>query len=456
VREHSRFPTRLDLGWSHRALWARLALIGLIGALNGVLLATEGNIRGLRLVAVTVIITGVWLLALRRSAQFAREQRIEPILAASLGTGIGLAAVSLINFWILEAAVSQSRLLVIAGGVFVLVGSFQAVASQGLSRPRRVAVVGANPDALELIRNLHSGGNGQFECIGVVADRLNGVELEGVRILGRSADLVEIFRRERPDLLVCSNGKLRTRTVRRLLDAGVTSVRVVDSLEFHERAFHRVANRQMRSSWFASVFDLHQHNYSSLTKRVFDVTIACLALVLTLPLFLVIALLVRCSGPGPVLFRQVRSGEGGKLFEIVKFRTMIADAEAEAGRAVWARKNDPRVTQVGRILRKTRIDELPQLWNVLRSEMSIVGPRPERPEFLEVLQGEVPFWTHRHLLKPGITGWAQVHFAYADDIPSAATKLSYDLYYLKHRSLALDCLILLKTLKLVFLGRGAR
>jgi exopolysaccharide biosynthesis polyprenyl glycosylphosphotransferase len=311
-----------------------------------------------------------------------------------------------------------------------------------------------NGDALELIRDLQDGANGQFECIGVVADRQNGFALAGVPVLGRSADLVEIFRRERPDLLVCSSGKLRARTAARLLHAGVTSVRVVDWLDFHEHAFHRVANSQLQASWFASVFDIRQQNYSARTKRVFDIVVASIALVVSLPFLLVIALLVRCSGRGPVLFRQVRSGEGGTLFEVVKFRTMIPGAEA--GQAVWARENDPRVTPIGRILRKTRIDELPQLWNVLRGEMSIVGPRPERPEFLAFLQQQVPFWSHRHLLKPGITGWAQVHAAYAGDISGAATKLSYDLYYLKHRSLALDCLIVLKTVKVILLGRGAR
>jgi lipopolysaccharide/colanic/teichoic acid biosynthesis glycosyltransferase len=155
-----------------------------------------------------------------------------------------------------------------------------------------------------------------------------------------------------------------------------------------------------------------------------------------------------------VFFRQIRVGEGGELFEILKFRTMVPDAES--GRAVWASENDPRATRIGNVLRKTRLDELPQLWNVIRGDMSIVGPRPERPEFLDVLGEHVPFWSRRDLLKPGITGWAQVHFAYTADISGAATKLSYDLYYLKHRSLALDALILLKTFGVVLFRRGGR
>ena len=148
-------------------------------------------------------------------------------------------------------------------------------------------------------------------------------------------------------------------------------------------------------------------------------------------------------------------GEGGRIFEIVKFRTMVDGAEA-GGEAVWALEDDPRVTNVGRLLRRTRLDEIPQLWNVLRGDMSIVGPRPERPEFLDVLNAEVPYWTRRHFVKPGITGWAQVRHGYADDVDGTAAKLAYDLYYLKHRSLVLDLAILLMTARILVTGSGAR
>jgi lipopolysaccharide/colanic/teichoic acid biosynthesis glycosyltransferase len=149
-----------------------------------------------------------------------------------------------------------------------------------------------------------------------------------------------------------------------------------------------------------------------------------------------------------LLFKQVRLGESGKTFEILKFRTMVDGAE-EPGTAVWAAEMDPRITRVGHFLRKTRMDELPQLWNVLRGDMSVVGPRPERPEFVDVLEAEVPFWTRRHLVKPGITGWAQVRRGYTSDLEGTAEKLSYDLFYLKHRSVALDLAIVVKTLAIV-------
>jgi lipopolysaccharide/colanic/teichoic acid biosynthesis glycosyltransferase len=181
--------------------------------------------------------------------------------------------------------------------------------------------------------------------------------------------------------------------------------------------------------------------------------VACTALLVFLPLILLICLALRISG-GPVLYRQTRSGEGGKPFQVVKFRTMVRDAET--GVAVYASASDPRVTRVGRILRRTRWDELPQFWNVLRGEMSVVGPRPERPEHVSLLEREVPYWNRRLLLKPGITGWAQIHLGYTDNVSGAASKLSYDLYYLKHRSLSFDVLILIATLRLLLTGRGAR
>jgi lipopolysaccharide/colanic/teichoic acid biosynthesis glycosyltransferase len=156
-----------------------------------------------------------------------------------------------------------------------------------------------------------------------------------------------------------------------------------------------------------------------------------------------IALLVRTT-PGPVFYRQTRLGEGGRRFTILKFRTMTLDAEN--GQAVWASVRDARVTRVGRVLRRTRLDELPQLWNVLRGDMSIVGPRPERPEFHELLSTTIPFWFRRHLLKPGITGWAQLHAGYARDTWTTEEKLSYDLWYLRHRSLVLDFIICVKTI----------
>ncbi len=193
--------------------------------------------------------------------------------------------------------------------------------------------------------------------------------------------------------------------------------------------------------------------YTRVAKRVFDVLVATVGLLLTAPLLPLLALAVSCT-PGPIIFRQLRLGEGGATFTIFKFRTMLQDAEPVG--AVWASVGDARITRVGALMRRTRLDELPQLVNVLRGEMSIVGPRPERPEFMQELKEAVPFWSRRHLVKPGITGWAQVHRGYTADADGTAEKLAYDLWYLRHRSLVLDLAICVKTVTTLLTGTGAR
>ena len=189
-------------------------------------------------------------------------------------------------------------------------------------------------------------------------------------------------------------------------------------------------------------------------KRVIEATLAGVLLALTAPVMFVIGLLVRLSSPGPMLYRQTRVGLAKKEFVLLKWRTMRADAEKTSG-PVWATgENDPRITRIGRFLRKTRLDELPQLWNVLRGDMSFVGPRPERPHFVNQLREEISFYDERHSVRPGITGWAQVKFPYGSTIEDAEEKLEYDLYYVKHMSLLLDAGIVLETFKVMLLGRG--
>jgi exopolysaccharide biosynthesis polyprenyl glycosylphosphotransferase len=177
--------------------------------------------------------------------------------------------------------------------------------------------------------------------------------------------------------------------------------------------------------------------------------------VLSLPLLPLIALSIKISSPGPVLYRQKRVGENGTIFTCFKFRTMRRDAEADTG-PTWAGDDDPRITLVGRVLRLTRLDEIPQLWNVLRGDMSFVGPRPERPEFVEWLVREIPYYRLRHVIAPGITGWAQIRYQYGNSVEDAKEKLQYDLFYIKNRSIGLDLLILFDTIKICLLGRGAR
>jgi exopolysaccharide biosynthesis polyprenyl glycosylphosphotransferase len=229
------------------------------------------------------------------------------------------------------------------------------------------------------------------------------------------------------------------RTVAHCLEG---ACRVTDQATFVEKLLGEVPAESIAAEWFLRADVQSRSNYEAVS-RLLDFVVAGLGLVLTLPLWPLITLLIRLDSAGPVFFRQVRVGQRGRLFQICKFRTMRLDAEKDGAR--WAAENDARVTRIGRYLRKSRLDELPQLFNILRGDMSLVGPRPERPEFVRRLEHLLPHYRLRHLIKPGLTGWAQINYGYGSSIADAHRKLCFDLYYLKHRSLELDLAILIRT-----------
>ncbi|MEQ1498030.1 MAG: TIGR03013 family XrtA/PEP-CTERM system glycosyltransferase [Novosphingobium sp.] len=240
-----------------------------------------------------------------------------------------------------------------------------------------------------------------------------------------------------------------------LLRIKTTGVHVNDFSSFIERETGRVDLDSVNPSWliFSDGFSSGRA-ISSAAKRVFDIAASSLLLFLTLPIIALFALLVKIDSKGPAFFRQTRVGLFGQPFDVIKLRSMRTDAEANG--AQWATKNDPRVTRLGRFIRKTRIDELPQTWGVLKGEMSFVGPRPERPEFVADLEEQLPFYAERHMVKPGITGWAQINYPYGASIEDSRHKLEYDLYYAKNYTPFLDLLILLQTLRVVLWHEGAR
>jgi sugar transferase (PEP-CTERM system associated) len=239
-----------------------------------------------------------------------------------------------------------------------------------------------------------------------------------------------------------------------LLRCRMLGVRVTERSSFLERATGRIDLDTMRPSWLIFSGGFERRPFERYAKRGFDVLFSLALLGLFAPLLAVIALAIRLDSPGPVFYRQTRVGRFGAPFSIMKFRTMVVDAE-RAG-AQWAAERDPRITRVGHVLRRMRLDELPQAVNVLRGEMSLVGPRPERPEFVGELVEALPYYNERHNVQPGITGWAQINCPYGSSIEDTKVKLSYDLYYLKNRSLALDGIILLRTIGTVLFGDGAR
>jgi exopolysaccharide biosynthesis polyprenyl glycosylphosphotransferase len=398
-------------------------------------------------VAFSSILTLAWLVGLRSAFSTAHSTRyaLGVWVAAAFGATIGFVLVSALNLWLPWLDLTTSDLVQMTLAVFALSALWETLARLSVGAERRVLLVGVDPaEEKKLIGQLTELEDSPFKVVGFVVDDAK-LAPEGL------ASLPELVRSYEPDLVVIV--RHRPETVNDLLDVASAGFRVVALPTFYEHAFGRVPVGLVTPTWFMSVLHLYRQPYTRAAKRVFDVVVASFGLLLVAPLLPLIALGVSRT-PGPVIFRQLRLGEGGVPFTILKFRTMRQDAES-AG-AVWAAEDDQRATRWGSFLRKSRLDELPQLWNVLRGDMSIVGPRPERPEFLEELQEAVPFWSRRLLVKPGVTGWAQLHRGYTADADGTADKLAYDLWYLRHRSLVLDLVICVKTFAVLVTGSGAR
>lgn len=240
-----------------------------------------------------------------------------------------------------------------------------------------------------------------------------------------------------------------------LLNCKFQGIKVDEGLSFYERLTGKIAVERLRPSWLIFSDGFIRSRPVLLLKAVIDFSVSLISLALLSPLMLLVALLIRLDSPGPVFYKQERVGKDGRVFTLRKFRSMREDAEVEDN-PVWAQDNDPRVTRMGRFLRKTRIDEVPQMFSVLKGEMSFVGPRPERPFFVERLAREIPYYDQRHVMKPGITGWAQINYHYGSSVEDALEKLRYDLYYIKHMSPLFDLSIIFRTVKVVLEGEGAR
>lgn len=243
--------------------------------------------------------------------------------------------------------------------------------------------------------------------------------------------------------------------VQPLLACKMMGIKIFDGLTFYESLSGKIIATKTPPSWLIFSEGFNRQKISLASKRIIDILLAAIGLIVTAPFMLIIAIAIKLPSSGPVFFKQIRVGQRERLFKVVKFRTMREDAEANSG-AVWAQEDDPRITKVGHVLRKLRLDELPQFFNVLKGEMSFVGPRPERPEFVEQLKKALPYYGERHTVKPGITGWAQINYGYGASQEDALRKLEYDLFYIKHLSLVFDLFIVLKTVKTVLFGNGAR
>lgn len=319
--------------------------------------------------------------------------------------------------------------------------------------PERVIFLGNSPIVQQIAAQFERHPEKGLTSLGFLDDSNSP---DGQR-LGTLNDLREVVDRLHPDCIVVGLTERRqSLPVARLLEMRLSGIRVEDVPNTYEAAFERISTRELRPSQLIfSSTELGPNRRRVLLQAVYSMTIAALAALIAAPVMLAVAILIKLTSRGPALFRQQRVGKNDRVFTLYKFRSMAADAEAESG-AVWAKRNDPRVTPLGRWLRRLRLDELPQLFNVLKGDMSIVGPRPERPEFVVDLERSIPYYRHRHCIKPGITGWAQINHKYGDSIEDTIVKLEYDLYYIKNLAPALDAVIIFRTAKVMLLSRGAQ
>jgi sugar transferase (PEP-CTERM system associated) len=377
------------------------------------------------------------------------------LVAISLGTiflSVAFFLIPAITFW-------RSNLLYAMAFSGIMLVSLRVLLGKTLGSQifkRRIVVLGAGPRAARL-KALAATPGAAFVVVGYVSmSESNRVIPEAIArdAIYNLADHVVLLNAS--EVVLALEERRNALPLKDLLRVKTAGVHVNEISTFLERETGRVDLDSVNPSWliFSDGFS-SSRMLSSLFKRLFDIAASLILLAITLPLIVLTAILVKLESRGPAFYRQRRVGLYSQGFDIVKLRSMRQDAEA-AGRAVWAERDDPRITRVGRVIRKLRIDELPQTWSVLKGEMSFVGPRPERPQFVDELEQQLPYYAERHMVKPGITGWAQINYPYGASIEDARQKLEYDLYYAKNYSPFLDLLILLQTIRVVLFPEGAR
>lgn len=322
----------------------------------------------------------------------------------------------------------------------------------------RILIVGSGANAIEIAREALERRDTGYRIVGFVDNKpeLIGKSIINPRVIGLTSELGELVKREKVDRVVMALGEQRGQfPVQQLLDLSLSGdVAIDDCASFFEKLTGRVHLDMMRPSWLIFTPRKRQARVSSFVRSVSHRGLALIGAIVSLPIAIITAILIKLESPGPVLYSQERVGKNDRVFKVLKFRSMRTDAEKNG--PVWALSADNRVTRVGRIIRKIRVDEVPQFWNILKGEMSFIGPRPERPHFVAQLAEEIPYYEQRHLVAPGLTGWAQIKYPYGSSVEDARQKLQYDLYYIKNQTLLLDAIILFETVKTILFGRGAR
>jgi sugar transferase (PEP-CTERM system associated) len=385
---------------------------------------------------------------------------IEVFMGLLQALGSACLVLAMIYYWDEDISLGRGIAAMSGPAVFALMLGSRAILSKTsllLYGPKRVLVVGTGSTGISAVREIISRPELNLKVEGFLDEQGEniGKSLVNPGIIGAVGEVESIVHDRRIDSIILSLKERRgNMPVSELLHLKFGGVEVEDAHSFIEKVTGRIHLEHLSPSWLILSDGFRKSQFLYAVKRSFDIVIALVAFVLTLPLMILVAIAIWLDSGGPVLFRQERTGFKGGTFKIMKFRSMCHSAEE--GGPVWAASDDKRVTRIGRFIRKYRLDELPQIINVLRGEMSLVGPRPERPHFCELLGENIPLFQLRHTVRPGITGWAQVKYQYGASVEESKTKLEYDFFYIKHMSIVLDLAILFETAKVMIYGRGAK
>ena len=388
------------------------------------------------------------------------HDRRELVLRLIQALGLAWIALAIVMYLVPPLVIGRGVSLIALPMALLLMVAWRVGAHWLLGHPNvgeRILIVGSGESAVEVAREVLERRDAGYRIVGFVDNRpeLVGQSLVNPRVIGLTNELGQIVQREGINRVVVAMAERRGQfPVQQLLDLSLSGdVAIEECASFYERLTGRVSLDMLRPSWLIFSGRGRQGRVSGALRTAVHRSVAFVGGVLSLPLALLTAILIKLDSPGPILYSQERVGKNGRAFRVYKFRSMRTDAERDG--PVWAsREGDARVTRVGRVIRKIRVDEIPQFWNILRGEMNFVGPRPERPHFVRQLAEEIPFYEQRHLIPPGLTGWAQIKYPYGASIEDARQKLQYDLYYIKNQGLLLDAVILFETVKTILFGRG--
>ncbi|HVS20858.1 MAG TPA: TIGR03013 family XrtA/PEP-CTERM system glycosyltransferase [Pyrinomonadaceae bacterium] len=387
------------------------------------------------------------------------HDRRELVLRLLQALGLAWVALALIFYAVPQVMIGRGVSLISLPLALALMVGWRVAIHWVLGHPElgeRILIVGSGPFAIEIAKETLGRPDAGFRVVGFVDNdpALVGKSLINPKVIGLTSELGALVRRENIDRIVVAIGDRRgqfpTQELLRLSLSGDVSIE--ESASFYERLTGRVLLDMIRPSWLIFSSRGQRVRMNEMALAIMNRTVALIGAMLSLPIAMATALLITIDSRGPLLYKQERVGKNGRPFTLMKFRSMRVDAEKNG--PVWAKTDDQRMTRVGRIIRKIRVDEIPQFWNILRGDMNFVGPRPERPHFVAQLAHEISFYEQRHLIAPGLTGWAQIKYPYGASIEDARQKLQYDLYYIKNQSLTLDAIIMFETIKTILFGRG--